>query len=134
MTSLAAPAPPPSAPAPGRPLEIEEWTNRRIVHVLSRMLVDRLEPTGVSPNMVSVLGAAMAAAAGASFLLLPWPAAAFAGLVFGVAWHVFDGADGQLARRTGRASPNGELVDGICDHVGQTAVYLSLAIVLSRSL
>lgn len=121
-------------PAPGRPLEIEEWTNRRIVHPLSKALVDRLEPTGISPNQVSVLGAVMAACSGLSYLALPWPLVAFAGLGFGVLWHVFDGADGQLARRTGRASPNGELVDGICDHAGQLALYLCLAISLSRQI
>jgi phosphatidylglycerophosphate synthase len=33
-------------------------------------------------------------------------------------WHVLDGADGDLARMTGRASPQGELFDGICDYVG----------------
>jgi phosphatidylglycerophosphate synthase len=132
MTSLAAPALDP--PAPGRPIEIEEWTNRRLVHPLSRALVDLLLPTGISPNAVSVLGVVMAAGAGAAFLLLPWPAAALTGFAFHVAWHVFDGADGQLARRTGRASPNGELVDGICDHAGQLAIYLAFALLLSRSL
>jgi phosphatidylglycerophosphate synthase len=121
-----------AAPAPGRPLEIEEWSNRRLVHPLSRLLVDRLEPTPVTPNQVSVMGAVMAACSGLAYWLGAWPAGAFAGLAFGLAWHVFDGADGQLARRTGRASPNGELVDGICDHAGQLALYLCLALALSR--
>lgn len=123
-----------ASPAPGRPLEIEEWTNRGIVHPLSKRLVDWLEPTGISPNMVSVLGAVMAACSGLSFVVYGWPYAPFVGFFFGVAWHVFDGADGQLARRTGRASPNGEVVDGLCDYAGQIAVYLALAVVLSRQI
>lgn len=134
MTSLAAPpqplAPPTGAPAPGRPLEIEEWTNRRVIHPLSRGLAALLIPTGISPNAVSIMGAAAAAVAGGAIVLLAWPADALVGFALLVLWHVLDGADGVLARRTGRASPNGELVDGICDHLGQAAVYVSLALVL----
>jgi phosphatidylglycerophosphate synthase len=134
MTSLAAPAPPEAAPAPGRPPEIEEWSNRRLVHPLSARLVELLIPTRISPNAVSALGTVMAAFAALSFLFLPWPASAVAGALFLLAWHVFDGADGQLARRTGRASPNGELVDGICDHLGQVAVYVAFAVMMTPSL
>ena len=129
MTRLDAPTPTASA-APGRPVEIEEWTNRRLVHPLSRALVDRLIPTGISPNAVSVLGALAAVAAGVAFVLLPAPASAMTGFALMVLWHVLDGADGDLARRTGRASPNGEIVDGICDHAGQAAIYVAFAILL----
>jgi len=76
----------------------------------------------------------LGAGAGAAYLWAPWPAGPFAGFALAVAWHVFDGADGQLARRTGRASPNGELVDGLCDHLGQLAIYLAFAVLLSRTL
>ena len=134
MTSLAAAPPTAPSPAPGRPLEIEEWTNRYVVHPLSRRLVDVLEPTGITPNAVSVLGVVMAAAAGAAYYDLSWPAAALVGFVLHVAWHVFDGADGQLARRTGKASPYGELVDGVCDHLGQLFIYVAFALLLSRTL
>ena len=51
-----------------------------------------------------------------------------------IAWHVLDGADGNLARRTGRASANGELVDGVCDHLSQILIYLAFAVILQRSL
>ena len=47
---------------------------------------------------------------------------------------MFDGADGDLARRTGRASTNGELVDGLCDHLGQAAIYLAFALMLDDTL
>ncbi|HTK35278.1 MAG TPA: CDP-alcohol phosphatidyltransferase family protein [Caulobacteraceae bacterium] len=94
-------------------------------------MVAVLIPTGVSPNAVSILGAVMAAAAAGAFVLLPWPASALVGLACLLGWHVFDGADGDLARRTGRASPNGELVDGLCDHLGQASIYLAFALMLS---
>jgi phosphatidylglycerophosphate synthase len=130
MSSTAVPAAAALSPAPGRPMEIEEWSNRRLIHPISRALVGVLIPTGVSPNAVSAAGAVMAALAACAFVLLPWPVSALAGFLFLVAWHVFDGADGDLARRTGRTSINGELVDGLCDHLGQAAIYLAFALML----
>jgi phosphatidylglycerophosphate synthase len=112
--------------AHARPLEIEEPLNRHFVHPISRALVKLLIPTGISPNMVSVLSVVMMACACACYLMLPWPAAPCVGLVFHVGWHVFDGADGELARRTGRSSPIGEIVDGVCDHVSHLILYLTL--------
>jgi hypothetical protein len=40
---------------------------------------------------------------------------------------VLDGADGDLARLTGKASPVGEIVDGICDYFGHIVLYVLLA-------
>jgi len=135
MTTLAAPnAQPAAAASPGRPVEIEEWSNRLLIHPLSARLAMLLVPTPVTPNMVSAMGAAMAACAAGAFLAAPhapWPLAALVGLAFLFLWHVFDGADGQLARRTARASTNGELIDGICDHLGQLAIYLAFAWLLT---
>ena len=34
-----------------------------------------------------------------------------------VAWHVMDGLDGKLARASGKASPLGRLIDGLCDYM-----------------
>ncbi|MEO8813275.1 MAG: CDP-alcohol phosphatidyltransferase family protein [Caulobacteraceae bacterium] len=119
--------------APGRPEEIESPTNRRLVHPLSRVLVDRLVHTRVTPNQVSVAGVFLAAAGAICYWRLPWPWAALVGLPFWFAWHVLDGADGDLARRTGRASTSGELVDGICDHLSQALLYVALALVLQRT-
>jgi phosphatidylglycerophosphate synthase len=120
--------------APGRPPEIEEPTNRLLVHPLSRALASALEATPVTPNQVSLASVIFAAAAGACYLTLATPWAALAGLVCQFVWHVLDGADGDLARRTGRASPIGELVDGVCDHLSQTIVYLALGVVLARQI
>ena len=112
--------------APGRPNEIEGVTNVFLIHPLARKLVDILAKTPITPNQVSVASVFFAAAGAASFALLPWPISAFAGLILLLCWHVLDGADGDLARRTGRASPIGELVDGICDHASQACVYIGL--------
>ena len=109
-----------------RPAELELWSNRRLIHPLSRVLAGRLASTRVTPNMVSVAGAMMAAVGAAAYTLGPWPWGAVLGLASHYAWHVLDGADGELARRTGRSSPFGELVDGICDYAGRTVLYLAL--------
>ena len=52
---------------------------------------------------------------------------ALAGLFFMLLWHIVDGADGDLARMTGRASPTGELVDGVCDYFGNIVMYFAFA-------
>jgi len=133
MKSSASSSGPPTDPAPGRPAEIEEPTNLYLVHPVSRALVTLLIRTPVTPNQVSVASVAMAGAAALCYAQLAWPLNAFAGLAFQFAWHVLDGADGDLARRTGRASTVGELVDGICDHASQGLIYLAFAIILSRA-
>ena len=51
------------APDAGRPVEIEEPSNRYFVHPLARWLVDRLLSTPVTPNQVSVASVFTAAAA-----------------------------------------------------------------------
>jgi phosphatidylglycerophosphate synthase len=118
---------------PGRPVEIESPTNRFVVHPVSRALVDLLIHTPVTPNQMSVASAVAAGVGAACYVVLPWPWNAVVGLAFQFAWHVLDGADGDLARRTGRASPTGELIDGVCDHLSQVMLYLALAILARRA-
>ena len=45
-----------------------------------------------------------------------------------------DGADGQLARLTKTYSELGKVLDGICDYVTFTAVYVGLGLALSARL
>jgi phosphatidylglycerophosphate synthase len=118
------------AGAPGRPREIEAPSKLWLIHPASRALVDVLVRTPVTPNQVSVASVAAAGAAAMAYVAAPWPWGAFLGLGGQLAWHVLDGADGDLARRTGRASPLGELIDGVCDHVSQGLIYVAFAVVL----
>ena len=126
-------APSSAAASNARPLEIEEPLNRGLVHPTARALVTLLIPTGISPNAVSALSVAMMSLACACYALLPWPQGACAGLVFHFLWHVFDGADGDLARRTGRSSPIGEIVDGVCDHLSHLILYLTLGFLIAKT-
>lgn len=125
----------PKGASSSRPLEIEEPLNRRLIHPLSRRLVTLLIPTGITPNAVSVFGVVAAGAAAAAYAATPfglvaWPIGALVGFALHLGWHVLDGADGDLARRTGRSSPSGEIVDGICDYLAHFVVYLVFAILL----
>lgn len=123
----------------GKPKELELWSNRWVIHPLSRRVAVLLAPTPVTPNMVSGLGvvaAGLAAAvyAGPLWGGPGWPWSVLGGFLCHAGWHVLDGADGELARRTGRSSASGEVVDGICDYAGQTFLYCGLALVLSQTI
>lgn len=118
---------------PARPAEIEEWWNARIIHPLSGRIADLLVPTFVTPNQVSVAGAVLIASAGFAYGLSLWPWSVALGLFLHISWNVMDGVDGDLARRTGRASPFGEIVDGLCDYGGHIVLYVTLAVIMSRT-
>lgn len=115
----------------GKPPEIELWTNRFVVHPLSRRLTTWLVPTRITPNQISCLGVVASSCAAAAYTALSWPISAFVGFGLHIGWHVLDGTDGDLARRTGRSSPNGEIVDGLCDYLSHIILYAALAAVLA---
>ncbi len=120
--------------AVNRPRELQDPLNYYVYHPLARRLARLLVPTPVTPNMVSVMSAGLPCAAAACFVGLAWPGNAVVGLFFMLLWHVVDGADGDLARMTGRASATGELVDGVCDYFGNTVMYFRLRLPRGRRL
>lgn len=122
-TSAGLPAKPPRS----RPPELEDALNRFVFHPLSLRLALLLRPTGISPNAVSVAGMLLVWGSAATYVGLAWPESVAIGLTLQLLWHVVDGADGDLARLTGRSSPTGELVDGVCDYAGYAAIYLAFA-------
>ncbi|HEV2818661.1 MAG TPA: CDP-alcohol phosphatidyltransferase family protein [Allosphingosinicella sp.] len=117
-----------------RPAELEDPLNRFVYHPLAARLARLLAPTGVSPHWVSVGSALCLLAATWSFVMLAPPANWSVGLGFMLLWHVVDGADGDLARMTGRASATGELVDGVCDIFGNTVMYFAFAFWLEATM
>lgn len=114
-----------------RTQEIEEVTNRYVVHPMSRFFARRFARWGIHPNTVSVLGMALGGAAALAYFHYESAPLALLGFLLMLGWHVMDGADGQLARMTGQTSELGRVLDGLCDHVAFTLVYLSLAIALT---
>ena len=119
-----------SPPTTGKPREAQGWSNAHVFHPAARRLATWLAGTATTPNAVSVAGAGMVAAAGVLYAF-GGTLAVLAGFALHLAWHVVDGADGDLARMTGRASPRGEIVDGLCDYGGHLALYLLLAAALT---
>ncbi|MGJ3629452.1 CDP-alcohol phosphatidyltransferase family protein [Sphingomonas sp. MMS24-JH45] len=96
-----------------------------LYHPLAGRLAQALVPTPITPNMVSVFGAVLVVTAGVLYVVaMPWAIAL--GFVLHLSWHVVDGAD-ELARLSGRASPSGEIVDGMCDYFGHGILYTLLA-------
>jgi phosphatidylglycerophosphate synthase len=128
--SAPGPAPRGRPQRPMRPRELEDGLNYWLYHPLAWRLALLLARTPLTPNMVSVIGALNVVAAafvyGWGFAHgWGWPGALL-GMALHMAWHVWDGADGDLARITGRASPIGEMVDGICDYASHVVLYLVL--------
>lgn len=117
-----------------RPPELQDWLNAHVYHPLSRRLAMLLAPTPVTPNMVSVAGGLCVVAAAVCYSQLSYPVSVVLGFAFHLLWHVVDGADGDLARMTGRTSATGELVDGVCDYVSHIVLYLTLAAMLDDTL
>jgi phosphatidylglycerophosphate synthase len=124
--------PPPERPR--RPRELQDPLNHYLYHPLAWQLALRLARTPLTPNMVSVIGALFVLAAAAAYAQPWWPASALLGMVLHMAWHVVDGADGDLARITGRSSPTGEMVDGLCDYGSHIVLYIVLAWLLQHQI
>lgn len=117
-----------------RPRELEDPLNFYLYHPLAARLARLLVPTGIAPNAVSVLGLVALCAATTAYVGMDWPLSAGVGFALMLVWHVVDGADGDLARMTGRTSATGELVDGVCDYVGNIVMYLAFAFLLDDTL
>ncbi len=114
-----------------RPAELEDWLNANIYHPLSHRLASLLRPTFITPNAVSIAGGLMVVAAAAVYFNVPGAVGGALGLLLHISWHVLDGADGDLARMTGRTSELGEIIDGACDYLGHIGLYLTLAVILA---
>lgn len=119
---------------PIRPRELQDPLNHFLYHPLAWQFARALSLTPITPNMVSVLGAGFVVAAGLVYTQLAWPISAALGMALHMTWHVVDGADGDLARMTGRSSPIGEMVDGLCDYLSHAVLYLLLAALMAGSI
>ncbi|MDP3677360.1 MAG: CDP-alcohol phosphatidyltransferase family protein [Novosphingobium sp.] len=122
-----------------RPRELEDTLNHRLYHPLAWQLARVLARTPLTPNQVSVAGGLTVVCAGIAYTSPlwgggTWPGSAALGLLLHMAWHVIDGADGDLARMTGRTSPRGEMIDGLCDYASHFVLYLMLGAFLAASI
>ncbi|MFC0589901.1 CDP-alcohol phosphatidyltransferase family protein [Novosphingobium aquiterrae] len=114
-----------------RPRELQDPLNYYLYHPLAWQLARLFARTPLTPNMVSVIGAFTVIVAAAAYAQPYYPWSAALGMALHMTWHVVDGADGDLARLTGRASPIGEMVDGLCDYLSHVVLYLVLGWLLA---
>jgi len=100
------------------------------VNLSSRVTVRLNNVSWLQPWMITVLSALLGLVAGATFALgLP-----FVGALIAAASQVLDGVDGQLSRRTGKASPAGAFLDSCLDRYSDGAMVIGLVVYeLSRS-
>ncbi len=82
--------------------------------------------------MLSLAGMACGILAGFAYDHYRDFGAALIGFLLMIAWHIADGADGQLARLTNAQSEIGKVLDGICDYVTFISVYLGLGLAMAR--
>ena len=115
-----------------RTTEIEEITNLYLIHPLASRLVPMFARLHITPNAVSIVGMLFGILSAFAYYRYWDPGFAITGFALMVAWHVMDGADGQLARYTQSYSYLGKMLDGIADNVTFAAVYAAIAVAASR--
>jgi phosphatidylglycerophosphate synthase len=115
-----------------RTSEIEEISNLYLIHPLAERLVPFFARLHVTPNAVSMLGMTFGILSAFAYYHYWILQSAITGFVLMIAWHVMDGADGQLARFTRTYSYFGKVLDGISDNVTFLAVYTAFALALSH--
>jgi phosphatidylglycerophosphate synthase len=113
---------------------LQDALNFYLYHPLAWQLARALARTPITPNMVSVIGALCVVAAAIVYAQPGWPISAMLGMALHMTWHVVDGADGDLARITGKSSPVGEMVDGLCDYLSHIVLYIVLGWLLSQTI
>lgn len=111
-----------------RPSVIEDPTNLWIIHPLADRLLAPALRLGIHPNTVSFTGMGLGALAGWCYWHWQQPLFVIAGFLLMVGWHVMDGLDGKLARASGKASPLGRVIDGVCDYLAFIFVLLPIAL------
>jgi hypothetical protein len=113
-----------------RTSEIEEFTNVHFIHPISSWLVLKFIKLNITPNMISSFGMICGLTAGVCYYNYETSFFAFFGFLLMFMWHVFDGADGQLARATQNFSEIGKVIDGVCDYVTFISVYVGISLAL----
>ncbi|PZN96334.1 MAG: CDP-diacylglycerol--serine O-phosphatidyltransferase [Alphaproteobacteria bacterium] len=111
-----------------RPAVIEDPTNLWVVHPLADQLLPLALRLGIHPNTVSFTGMGFGAAAGWCYWHWQQPLYVVAGFLLMVGWHIMDGLDGKLARASGKTSPLGRVIDGLCDYLAFVFVLLPIAL------
>lgn len=96
---------------------------------ISRLFSGPLTRAGVSPNGATAIALLIGLAGGAAYAGQIW----WAGGLLLQCSSIFAGVDGEIARRTGRASKYGDFFDTVADRFVEYAGFIAIAYGLSRT-
>ncbi|HWP66725.1 MAG TPA: CDP-alcohol phosphatidyltransferase family protein [Candidatus Limnocylindria bacterium] len=103
-------------------MAIKPWDSR-----LAHWLVSPLRHTPVHPNVLTTLGL-MSGLAAANLFATGRPASMNWGAAVYVLSAIFDHADGELARMTGKTSPFGHAYDRIADLIVKMSIFTGMGV------
>ncbi len=107
----------------------DSWFNLYVARPPAAVVVYALRGTRTTPNQVTLMSLVIMLGAAAALLAMPGWLGLWAGVLLVELSYVFDCADGQLARLTGRTSPIGAELDFLMDEL---KAYLLVAAVAGR--
>ncbi len=105
---------------------VSRYVNRRFSSAITKAILKH--SVGVTPNQISLISFAIAAASLPAYLAgLAW----LAGILIQLG-SIIDGVDGELARATGLSSPWGAFLDSMLDRLADIAAYVGAAYYVLR--
>ncbi|MHC4339689.1 MAG: CDP-alcohol phosphatidyltransferase family protein [Planctomycetota bacterium] len=104
----------------------EEKLDQFLFRPLSQPVAVLAAKLGLTPNGVSLIGMLFGISAGYFFSFREASLVVWGVVLFSVR-NIFDYADGQLARLTGKGTKYGYFFDGLCDYFAYLSVYLFAA-------
>lgn len=110
--------------------DTEEWLDIHFTRPLGLVWANFFNRFGVHPNVVTVLSIILGAAAGVLFYFDSL-ALNVAGILLLIWANLYDSADGQLARMTGKKTRWGRILDGFAGDVWFFAIYAAIALRLT---
>jgi len=120
--------PPSGQPVPAqglafKALEIEELADVYFFRPLGFIAARLAAALRMTPTQVTILSTVVGVVGGA---LLCDQRCALLGFALLIAYSIFDSADGQLARLTGRVTELGRVLDGVGGYVTHAAIYIGI--------
>ena len=110
--------------------DTEEWLDIHFTRPLGLMWANHFNRFNVHPNVVTLLSIILGAAAGVMFYY-PDLLHTVAGILLLVWANLYDSADGQLARMTGKKTMWGRVLDGFAGDVWFFAIYAAICLRLT---
>ncbi len=107
--------------------DTEEWLDIHFTRPLGLLWARFFNHFGIHPNVVTILSILLGAAAGILFYF-PDMLHTVAGILLLVWANLYDSADGQLARMTGKKTRWGRILDGFAGDVWFFAIYAAICL------